>query len=93
MKVFDLLSYFDVLFFYKVSCKVRAVSLFVTFILFLLLTEEPQKNFVMVLKLKREFKQVYENLENLETKMLVRGIEENVSALVMIIIINFRLVL
>lgn len=71
----------------------RAVSLFVTFILFLLLTEEPQKNFVMVLKLKREFKQVYENLENLETKMLVRGIEENVSALVMIIIINFRLVL
>ena len=71
----------------------RAVSLFVTFILFLLLTEEPQKNFVMVLKLKREFKQVYENLENSETKMLVRGIEENVSALVMIIIINFRLVL
>lgn len=71
----------------------RAVSLFVTFILFLLLTEEPQKNFVMVLKLKREFKQVYENLENPETKMLVRGIEENVSALVMIIIINFRLVL
>ena len=93
MKVFDLLSYFDVLFFYYVSCKVRAVSLFVTFILFLLLTEEPQKNFVMVLKLKREFKQVYENLENSETKMLVRGIEENVSALVMIIIINFRLVL
>ena len=71
----------------------RAVSLFVTFILFLLLTEEPQKNFVMVLKLKREFKQVYENLENLETKMLVRGIEENVSALVLIIIVNFRLVL
>ena len=71
----------------------RAVSLFVTFILFLLLTEEPQKNFVMVLKLKREFKQVYENLENPETKILVRGIEENVSALVMIIIINFRLVL
>ena len=47
----------------------------------------------MVLKLKREFKQVYENLENPETKMLVRGIEENVSALVIIIIINFRLVL
>ena len=64
------------------------VSLFVTFILLLLLTEEPQKNFVMVLKLKGEFKQVYENLENPETKMLVRDIEENVSALV-IIIINF----
>ena len=64
--------------------------LFVTFILLLLLTEEPQKNLVMVLKLKREFKQVYENPE---TKMLVRGIEENVSALVIIIIINFRLVL
>ena len=63
--------------------------LFVTFILLLLLTEEPQKNLVMVLKLKREFKQVYENPE---TKMLVRGIEENVSALVIIIIINFRLV-
>ena len=71
----------------------RAVSLFVTFILFLLLTEEPQKNFVMVLKLKREFKQVYENLENPQTKMLVRGIEENVSAVVIITIINFRLVL
>ena len=64
------------------------VSLFVTFILLLLLTEEPQKNFVMVLKLKGEFKQVYENLENPETKMLVRDIEKNVSALV-IIIINF----
>ena len=65
-----------------------AVSLFVTFILLLLLTEEPQKNFVMVLKLKGEFKQVYENLENPQTKMLVRDIEKNVSALV-IIIINF----
>ena len=42
----------------------------------------------MVLKLKGEFKQVYENLENPQTKMLVRDIEKNVSALV-IIIINF----
>ena len=35
----------------------------------------------MVLKLKGEFKQVYENLENPQTKMLVRDIEKNVSAL------------
>ena len=86
--MFDLLSFYDVLFFYLVNCKVPAVSLFVTFTLLLLLTEEPQKNFVMVLKLKGEFKQVYENLENPQTKMLVRDIEKNVSALV-IIIINF----
>ena len=38
----------------------------------------------MVLKLKGEFKQVYENLENPQTKMLVRDIEKNVSALVII---------
>ena len=46
------------------------------FILLLLLTEEPQKNFVVGLKLKGEFKQVYEDLENPETKTLVQNIEK-----------------
>ena len=63
------------------------------FILLLLLTEELKKNVVVGLKLKGEFKQVYENLENSETKTLVRDIEKNVSALVKIIMINLRLVL
>ena len=58
------------------------VSLIVMFILLSLLPEEPQKNFVVGLKLKREFKQVYEDLENPETKTLVRDIEKNVGALV-----------
>lgn len=58
------------------------VSLIVMFILLSFLPEEPQKNFVVGLKLKREFKQVYEDLENPETKTLVRDIEKNVGALV-----------
>ena len=63
------------------------------FILLLLLTEELKKNVVVGLKLKGEFKQVYENLENSETRKLVRDIEKNVSALVKIIMINLKLVL
>ena len=47
----------------------------------------------MGLKLKGEFKQVYEDLENLETKTLVRDIEKNVGALIQIIMINLKLVL
>ena len=77
----------------NVGCTVKVVSLFVMFILLLLLTEELKKNVVVGLKLKGEFKQVYENLENSETKTLVRDIEKNVSALVKIIMINLRLVL
>ena len=82
--MFDVLSLFDVLFF---------ASLFVMFILLLLLTEEPQKNFVVGLKLKGEFKQVYEDLENPETKTLVQNIEKNVGALVSVSIINLKLAL
>ena len=63
------------------------------FILLLLLIEELQENFVVGLKLKGEFKQVYKDLENPETKTLVQNIEKNVSALVKIIMINLRLVL
>ena len=63
------------------------------FIFLLLLLEKPQKNFVVGLKLKGEFKQVYEDLENLETKTLVRDIENNVGALIQIIMINLKLVL
>ena len=63
------------------------------FILLLLLTEEPQKNFVVGLKLKGEFKQVYEDLENPETKTLVQNIEKNVGALVSVSIINLKLAL
>ena len=63
------------------------------FILLLLLTEELQENFVVGLKLKGEFKQVYKDLEKPETKTLVQNIEKNVSALVKIIMINLRLVL
>ena len=77
----------------NVGCTVKVVSLFVMFILLLLLTEELKKNVVVGLKLKGEFKQVYENLENSETKTLVRDIEKNVSALVKIIMINLKLVL
>ena len=69
------------------------VSLFVMFIFLLLLSGKPQKNFVVGLKLKGEFKQVYEDLENLETKTLVRDIEKNVGALIQIIMINLKLVL
>ena len=68
-------------------------SLFVMFILLLLLTEEPQKNFVVGLKLKGEFKQVYEDLENPETKTLVQNIEKNVGAMVSISMINLKLAL
>ena len=68
-------------------------SLFVMFILLLLLTEEPQKNFVVGLKLKGEFKQVYEDLENPETKTLVQNIEKNVGAIVSISMINLKLAL
>ena len=82
--MFDVLSLFDVLFF---------ASLFVMFILLLLLTEEPQKNFVVGLKLKGEFKQVYEDLENPETKTLVQNIENNVGAMVSISMINLKLAL
>lgn len=63
------------------------------FVLLMLLTEEPQKNFFVELKLKGEFKQVYGDLENPETKALVQNIEKNVSALVKIVMITFRLVL
>ena len=67
---------------------------FCNFVIFLLLlSEKPQKNFVVGLKLKGEFKQVYEDLENLETKTLVRDIEKNVGALIQIIMINLKLVL
>ena len=82
--MFDVLSLFDVLFF---------ASLFVMFILLLLLTEEPQKNFVVGLKLRGEFKQVYEDLENPETKTLVQNIEKNVGAMVSISMINLKLAL
>ena len=68
-------------------------SLFIMFILLLLLTEEPQKNFVVGLKLKGEFKQVYEDLENPETKTLVQNIEKNVGAMVSISMINLKLAL
>ena len=68
-------------------------SLFVMFILLLLLTEEPQKNFVVGLKLKGEFKQVYEDLENPEAKTLVQNIERNVGAMVSISMINLKLAL
>ena len=82
--MFDVLSLFDVQFF---------ASLFVMFILLLLLTEEPQKNFVVGLKLRGEFKQVYEDLENPETKTLVQNIEKNVGAMVSISMINLKLAL
>ena len=75
------------------GCTVNVVSLFVMFILLLPLTEELKKNVVVGLKLKGEFKQVYDNLENSETKTLVQNIENNVSALVKIIMINLKLVL
>ena len=75
------------------GCTVNVVSLFVMFILLLLLTEELKKNVVVGLKLKGEFKQVYDNLENSETKTLVQNIKNNVSALVKIIMINLKLVL
>ena len=77
----------------NVGFRVHVVSLFVMFILLLLLIEELQENFVVGLKLKGEFKQVYKDLENPETKTLVQNIEKNVSALVKIIMINLRLVL
>ena len=80
--MFDILFLFDVLFF---------ASLFVMFILLFLLTEEPQKNFVVGLKLKGEFKQVYEDLENPETKTLVQNIVKNVGVLVSISMINLKL--
>ena len=78
---------------HNVGCAARVISLFAKFILLLPPTEEPQKNFVVGLKLKGEFKQVYDNLENPETKTLVKKIEKNVSALVKIITINLKLVL
>lgn len=63
------------------------------FMLLLLPTDTPKKDFVVGLKLKGEFKQAYEDLENPETKTLVKKIEKNVSALVKIIMINLKLVL
>ena len=84
LEISDVLSFLTCYFF---------VSLFVMFIFLLLLLEKPQKNFVVGLKLKGEFKQVYEDLENLETKTLVRDIENNVGALIQIIMINLKLVL
>ena len=63
------------------------------FMFLLFLTDTPKKDFVVGLKLKGEFKQAYEDLENPETKMLVKKIEKNVSALVKIIMINLKLVL
>ena len=52
------------------------------FILLLLLTEETKNNFTVGFTIKREFRSVYEKLENPETKMLVQEITTNVSALV-----------
>ena len=69
------------------------ILLLVMFMLLLLPTDSPKKDFVVGLKLKGEFKQEYENLENPETKTFVRKIEKNVSALVKIIMINLKLVL
>ena len=63
------------------------------FMFLLLLTDTPKKDFVVGLKLKGEFKQAYEDLENPETKTLVKKIEKNVSALVKIIMINLKIVL
>nr|XP_058962910.1 hemicentin-2-like [Pocillopora verrucosa] len=40
-------------------------------------TDTPKKDFVVGLKLKGEFKQAYEDLENPETKTLVKKIEKN----------------
>ena len=77
----------------NVGCTVKVISFFVMFILLLLLTEELKKKVFVGLKLKGEFKQVYENRENSETKALVRDIKKNVSALVKIIMINLKLVL
>ena len=50
--------------------------------LLLLPTDTPKKDFDVGLKLKGEFKQAYEDLENPETKTLVKKIGKNVSALV-----------
>ena len=69
------------------------ILLFVMFMFLLFLTDTPKKDFVVGLKLKGEFKQAYEDLENPETKTLVKKIEKNVSALVKIIMINLKLVL
>ena len=69
------------------------ILLFVMFMFLLLLTDTPKKDFVVGLKLKGEFKQAYEDLENPETKTLVKKIEKNVSALVKIIMINLKIVL
>ena len=69
------------------------ILLFVTFMFLLFLTDTPKKDFVVGLKLKGEFKQAYEDLENPETKTLVKKIEKNVSALVKIIMINLKIVL
>ena len=63
------------------------------FMFLLFPTDTPKKDFVVGLKLKGEFKQEYENLENPETKPFVQKIEKNVSALVKIIMINLKLVL
>ena len=63
------------------------------FMFLLLLTDTPKKYFVVGLKLKGEFKQAYEDLENPETQTLVKKIEKNVSALVKIIMINLKIVL
>ena len=63
------------------------------FMFLLFLTDTPKKDFVVGLKLKGEFKQAYEDLENPETKRLVKKIEKNVSALVKIIMINLKIVL
>ena len=69
------------------------ILLFVMFMFLLFLTDTPKKDFVVGLKLKGEFKQAYEDLENPETKTLVKKIEKNVSALVKIIMINLKIVL
>ena len=69
------------------------ILLLVMFMLLLLPTDTPKKDFVVGLKLKGEFKQEYENLENPKTKTFVRKVEKNVSALVKIIMINLKLVL
>ena len=69
------------------------ILLFVMFMFLLFLTDTPKKDFVVGFKLKGEFKQAYEDLENPETKTLVKKIEKNVSALVKIIMINLKIVL
>ena len=54
-----------------VGCTTHVVCLYITFMLRLLLIEElEKKNMFAGLKIKREFKPAYEDLENSERKSL-----------------------